>query len=91
MISPEFETELVKEVLGQPADLSRQPPWRRSVVRLRDLESVEILASTTEHTVALHERFAKPDPCRDKNKAVVDVETLAHRPQGVTGGGKLAI
>ena len=28
----------------------------------------QILASTAEHTAALHERFAKPVPCRDKTK-----------------------
>ena len=51
----------------------------------------EILASTAEHTAALHERFAKPVPCREKDEAVVDTETMAYRPQGVAGGKKLAI
>ena len=31
----------------------------------------EILASTAEHTAALHERFAKPVPCRDKTKLLL--------------------
>ena len=31
----------------------------------------EILASTAEHTVALHERFAKPISCRDKTKLLL--------------------
>ena len=31
----------------------------------------EILASTAEHTAALHERFAKPVPCRDKMKLLL--------------------
>ena len=31
----------------------------------------EILASTTEHTAALHERFAKPVPCREKTKLLL--------------------
>ena len=35
----------------------------------------EILASTAEHTAALHERFAKPVPCRDKTKLLL---TLRH-------------
>ena len=31
----------------------------------------EILASTAEHTAALHERFAKRVPCRDKTKLLL--------------------
>ena len=31
----------------------------------------EILASTAEHTAALHDRFAKPVPCRDKTKLLL--------------------
>ena len=31
----------------------------------------EILASTAEHTAALHEMFAKPVPCRDKTKLLL--------------------
>ena len=31
----------------------------------------EILASTAEHTAALHERFAKPVTCRDKTKVLL--------------------
>ena len=31
----------------------------------------EILASTAEHTAALHERFAKPVTCRDKTKLLL--------------------
>ena len=31
----------------------------------------EVLASTAEHTAALHERFAKPVPCRDKTKLLL--------------------
>ena len=31
----------------------------------------ETLASTAEHTAALHERFAKPVPCRDKTKLLL--------------------
>ena len=87
VISPEFETELVKKVLGQPADLSRHGAADRQLAHeicfniddkmlpyllgadlssgcaiLRVLHK-EILASTAEHTAALHERFAKPLPC----------------------------
>ena len=35
----------------------------------------EILASTAEHTAALHERFAKAVPCRDKTK-LLDLKEL---------------
>ena len=38
----------------------------------------EILASTVEHTAALHERFAKPVLPR-QDKVAVDFETVAHR------------
>ena len=31
----------------------------------------EIFASTAEHTAALHERFAKPVPCRDKTELLL--------------------
>ena len=31
----------------------------------------EILASTAEHTAALHERFAKPVSCREKTKLLL--------------------
>ena len=90
MISPEFETELVKKVLGQAAELSRHGAADRQLAHeicfdiddkmlpyllgadlssgceiLRVLHK-EILASTAEHTAALHERIAKPVPCRDK-------------------------
>ena len=95
VISPEFETELVKKVLGQPADLSRHGVADRqhaneicfdiddkTVPYLlgADLSSGcailrvllnEILASTAEHTTALHERCAKPVPCRDKTKLLL--------------------
>ena len=95
MISPEFETELVKKVLGQPAELSRHGAADRQLAHeicfniddkmlpyllgadmssgcaiLRVLYK-EILASTAEHTAALHERFAKPVPCRDKTKMLL--------------------
>ena len=95
VISPESEKELVKKVLGQPADLSRHCSADRQLAQeicfniddkmlpyllgadlssrcaiLRELHK-EILASTAEHTAALHERFAKPVPCRDKTKLLV--------------------
>ena len=89
MISPEFETELVKKVLGQPAHLSRHGAADRQLAHeicfniddkmlpyllgadlLRVLHK-EILASTAEHTSALHERFAMPVPCRDKTKLLL--------------------
>ena len=100
VISPEFETELVKKVQGQQANLSRHGAADRQLAHeicfniddkmlpyllgadlssgcgiLRVLHE-EILASTAEHTGALHERVAKPVPCRGK-EAVVDVETVA--------------
>ena len=50
----------------------------------------EILASTAEHSTALHERF-EARPLQGQDEAVVDVETVAYRPQGVAGGRKLAI
>ena len=92
VIRPEFETELVKKVLGLPADLSRHGAADRQLAHEicfniddkmlpyllgADLSSScailsalhkKILASTAEHTAALHERFAKPIPCRDKTK-----------------------
>ena len=95
MISPEFETELVKKVLGQPADLSRHGAADRQLAHEicfniddkmlpyllgPDLSSgcailsvlqKEILASKAEHTAALHERFAKPVPRRDKTKLLL--------------------
>ena len=89
VISPEFETELVKEVL----DLSQQPLRRRSVVRLRDLKSVA-QRNPCEHDRAhgsTSREVCQACSLQRENKAVVDVETVAHRPQGVTGGGKLAI
>ena len=51
----------------------------------------EILASTAEHTAALHERFAKARPLQGQDETVVDAETVAYRPQRVAGGRKLAI
>ena len=67
MISPEFEAELVKKVLGQQADLSRHGTARYNIDLLgADLSPgcailrvshKEILASTTDHTAALHERL----------------------------------
>ena len=95
VISPEFDTELVKNVLGQPADLSRHGAADRQLAHEisfniddkmlphllgADLWSgcailrvfhEEILSSTAEHTAALHERFAKPIPCRDKTKLLL--------------------
>ena len=93
VISPEFETELVKKVLGQPADLSRFDRQLAHEICFNiddmlpyllgaDLSSgcailsvlhKEILASTAEHTAALHERFAKPVPCRDKTKLLLSL------------------
>ena len=90
--SDQFETELVKKVLGQPADLSRHSAVDRLLAHEicfnivdkmlpyllgADLSSGcmilrvshrEVFASTAEHTAALHERFAKLVPCRDKTK-----------------------
>ena len=43
----------------------------------------EILASTAEHTAAL--------PLPRQDEAAVDLETVAHRPQGVAGCWKFAI
>ena len=114
VISPEFETELAKKVLGQPADLSRHGAADRQLAHEicfniddmlpyllgADLSSgcailsvlhKELLASTAEHTAALHERFAKPVPCRDKTKLLLSYGTVAHRPQGVAGGWEFAI
>ena len=95
MISPEFETEFAKKVLGQWADLSRHGAADRQLANeicfiidnkmlpyflYADLSSgctilrvfhKLILASTAEHTAALHEVFAKPIPCRDKMKVLL--------------------
>ena len=42
---------------------------------LRELHK-EIFASAAEHTAALHERFAKPVPCRDKTKLLTYLKEL---------------
>ena len=100
MISPEFEPELVKKVLGKPADPveprrstqiactrnlfqhRRQdvtaPPGRGSVVGLCDLEGVaqRNLASTAEHTAALHERFARSKNFRKPHKKKFERNTF---------------
>ena len=95
MTSPEFETELVRKVLGHPTDLSRHGAADRQFAHeicfdiddkmlpyllgadlssgcaiLRVLHK-EILASTAEHTPALHVRFAKPVLCRDTTKLLL--------------------
>ena len=69
------------------------PPWRRSVVRLRDLERVA-RRNPCEHGRA-HGSTSR-EVCQAcslprQNEGVVDAETVARRPQGVAGGGKLAI
>ena len=95
VISPEFETELVKNVLGQPADLSRHGAADRQLAHeicftiddkmlqyllgadvssgcaISRVLQKEVLASTAERTAALHERFGKPVPCRDKTKLLL--------------------
>ena len=61
--SPEFETELVKKVQGQPADLS----WHGAADRqLAHGICFNIDDEMFPYLLALHERCAKPVPCRDK-------------------------
>ena len=76
------DDKMLPYLLG--ADLSSGCPILRVLHK-------EILASTAEHTAPLHERFAKPVPCTRQDETVVDVETVAHRPQGIAGGWKFAI
>ena len=80
MISPEFETELVKKVLGQPADLSRHGAADRQLAHeicfnidemLPYLLGADLSSGCAGHTAAHHERFAKPVPCRDKTKLLL--------------------
>ena len=58
----DVDDKMLPYLLG--ADLSS------SFAILRVLQK-EILASTAEHTAALHERFAKLVPCRDKTKLLL--------------------
>ena len=47
----------------------------------------EILASTAEHTAALHERFAKPVPCRDKTKLLLTSRQWLTHPKELQAAG----
>ena len=89
----------MKNVSGQPADLSRHgaadrqlaheicfnvddkmlPPWRRAVVKLRDLETCSKKSLRARQSTRQH--FTRVQACslHRQNKAVDDVETVAHQ------------
>ena len=81
--------------LGQPADVSRRTDNLRTDLSsgcaiLRVLHK-EILAGTAEHTAAFSRDVCPSLFLPRQDEAVVVLETVAHRLQGVAGGGKLAI
>ena len=95
VISKEFKTELAKKVFGTASRCvaADRQLAHGSVVRLRDPESV------AQRNPCWHGRAhgsISRDVCQAcslprQDEAVVVLETVAHRLQGVAGGGKLAI
>ena len=87
------QTTCARDLFKQRRQDVAIPARRGSVVSLRDPESVTQRNPCQHggaHGSTSREVFqACPLPRQDE--AVVDVETVTHRPQGVAGGGKLAI
>ena len=91
VISRELETGLVKKVLGQPADLSGHGATNRQLAHeicfnIDDKMLPYLFGADLSTSREVCQVCSLPR----QNEAVVDAETVTHRPQGVARGGKLA-